>query len=258
LLRVKTYRLADRWLARLLNAVRATHRGLWLGLLDQENLLRATEMTYAAWDGYQAPDHNLSDLYVWEESALAQCYQDCRTLLVGAAGGGRELIALAQRGYQVDGFECTPEMVASSKALLAARGIEATIVAAPPSQVPEAFGIYDGLIMGWGGYMHIIGRHNRIRFLQQFRRHVHPGAPILLSFFARNTESRHFYWVRTVANIVRRLRLSQERVELGDDLERTFDHHFTEDEIATEIAGAGFEMIHFSARPYGYALGRAC
>ena len=64
-------------------------------------------------------------------------------------------------------------------------------------------------------------------------------------------------WVYQIAYFIHRLRRSPYSLELGDDLDGTFDHHFTESEIAEELFAGGFEMVNFSHTPYGHAVARA-
>jgi hypothetical protein len=105
--------------------------------------------------------------------------------------------------------------------------------------------------------MHIGGQDNRVRFLQQLRLHTHPGAPILLSFFTRDPQSQYHKYRFTIAQIVRKIRRSAEAVELGDDLDPTFVHRFTQADIVDELAKGGFQLIYFADHPYGHAVGRA-
>ena len=64
-------------------------------------------------------------------------------------------------------------------------------------------------------------------------------------------------WIFKIASVLRRVRRSNEPVEIGDTLDGTFDHYFTEEEIKAELEAAGFEMIHYAADPFGHAVGRA-
>lgn len=248
----------DRWVNRLVNGLQAIHQGFWLGVLDREALHRVVERQYWAWEKYQAPDYNTSGLRPWEEIVLDRFFSKCRSVLVGGAGGGREIIALSRRGVQVDAFECCQHLVESSRRLLACQGIAVRIIDSLPDQVPEEFGTYDGLIMGWGGYMHIAGSETRVRFLKQFRCHVKPGGPILLSFFRRGGKSSQLHWTFTIARIIRRVCGNREPVELGDTLSGTFDHYFSKEEIQQELQDAGFQLeYYYEEPPYGHAVGRA-
>ena len=51
--------------------------------------------------------------------------------------------------------------------------------------------------------------------------------------------------------------ISTESVELGDDLDPTFVHRFTQAEIADEMKMGGFELVYFREQPYGHAVGLA-
>jgi hypothetical protein len=179
------------------------------------------------------------------------------------AGGGREAIALARRGYEVRGFECNPALVDTAVRLLAAEGVEGRASvsllardAAPPG--PERF---DGLIVGWSAYMLIIGSARRMRFLAGLRERVADGTPLLLSFFTRSDPSPRLRAVARVANALRRA-LRREPVEVGDDLSPNYVHRFTVDEVRREMAQGGFRMIEFHPQgegPYdsGWAVGIA-
>ena len=90
-----------------------------------------------------------------------------------------------------------------------------------------------------------------------FEKHVDAGAPLLVSFFTRGDDSRRLRLTYRIARILRRIRRSNDKVEIGDTLDGTFDHHFTRDEVEKELAAAGFELVVYSATPYGHAVARA-
>jgi hypothetical protein len=212
---------------------------------------------YDRWKLYKSDNHNLAGLFAWETVVIEQYFGDCHSVLIGATGGGREAIALARNGVEVTAFDCQPKLVEAAEALLRAEGLEAQFTIADPDQVPEGLGIYDGLILGWGAYIHIIGKENRVRFLRQFREHIEVGSPLLLSFFVRKADSRKMRFIQSIANTIRRLRRSDERVELGDTLNGTFDHYFSEEEIRNELHAAGFAVEIFEDSPFGHAVGCA-
>jgi len=255
--RENAFLLSDRWMNCLAKGLHALHQGFWLGAFETQTLKHLTERQYTTWERYQSSEYNLSGLFRWEELVLDRFFKECRSILVGASGGGREILALSRRGFDVDAFECSETLRRSSRCLLHREGVKVRIVPSHADAVPEELGIYGGLVMGWGGYTHIIGRNARVLFLRQFRKHVKPGGPLLLSFFARSEQSRRLYWVCKIARLIRVLRGSREVVELGDTLDRTFDHHFTRAEIRKEIEDAGFEFVYFSAVPYAHIVGRA-
>jgi hypothetical protein len=250
------YLTGERWLERCYTGVRAIYLGVWLGLMDRETLHETTERQYIAWPSYSTTEHNASGLHDWEEKVLAEHFGSCRSLLIGAAGGGREMFALFRRGMAVDGFECCGRLAECARGILAEAGVEGRILTARPDEVPEGLGVYDGAIVGWSAYMHIPGRGNRVAFLKQCRDHIRPGGPILLSFFTRPENGREFRWVYAVASAVRRLRRCSDKVELGDKLMGAFEHFFTREEVEGELEEGGFRLESYAERPYGHAVGR--
>ncbi len=235
----------------------AGHEGFWLGLLDHQQLQLAAALHYGElWKKYREPGYNRSGLQGWERAALQAHFSGCRTLLLGAAGGGRELLQLCQLGYEVVAFDCVPALVQESSRLLADQGLRAQVLQAEPDALPQGLGTFDGAVMGWGGYMHIMGQRRRVAFLRQLGRHLQPGAPLLLSFYVREPADRLLPWIRALGNGLRALRGDPERLELGDTLSGTFDHLFSEAELRQELALAGFDTVHFCREPYAHAVGR--
>jgi len=249
---------SNRWATKLITGIRAVHDGFWLGMLDHAALQGLTARQYDGDDSYADDVHNLSGLHHWEIGALDRYFSGCRTLLVGAAGAGREVIGLAGRGFRADGFDCSPKFFERGRSLCQARGVAANFLFAAPGEVPEEAGVYDGLIMGWGGYIHIAGRERRIRFLREFRKHVKAGGPLLISFLSRSGGSGRVKIPFAVARLVRALRLSREPLEMGDTLAGNwFQHEFTEAEIRHELEQAGFRVEYYSGRFGGHAVGIA-
>ncbi len=254
-LRLRLFLLADRSLRRLAGGLQALHQGFWLGVMDRESIHALNRRYYRQLDRYHEPDYNRLGLWEWERRALEAHFADCRTVLVAGAGGGREVLGLCRRGLQVEAFDCSAELVRSCKALLASEALGARILEAEPDEVPEGASACDGALIGWAAYMHIPGRERRIRFLRRIGERLQAGGPLLLSYFVRIPSAGSYPVVRAFGNILRAAR-GAERLELGDTLAGTFDHHFTENEIASELREAGFEPIQFAAEPYGHAVAR--
>jgi hypothetical protein len=172
---------------------------------------------------------------------------------VTSVGGGREVLALQELGYVVDGFECNPGLAEFAKALCEKEGRAAGIILAERDQCPATGSVYDGAVVGWGAYTLIQGRRKRVEFLKQLRAQVEEGAPLLVSFMARVCDSKYLRTVAAVGNLFRAL-AGRERLELGDDLNPIYVHHFNEEEIAAELARAGFTLKSYAAGPYGHAV----
>ncbi len=253
----RLYVRADRFERRVRTALEVVHQGMWLGLMGPESLRGATALYYAGAGKYADRDYNLSGLHPWETDVVRRHFGACRSVLVAAAGGGREAFALERLGLAVTAFDCADGLVSAANALAAAEGLAVRIALAPPDAVPDGPGAFDGAVIGWGGYMHIPGRPRRVAFLGQLRAHLAERAPVLLSFFERQASARRFHAIRAIAAAVRHLRLSREPVELGDTLAGSFDHHFTREELASELAEGGFEAVEFVSTPYAHAVARA-
>ena len=255
--RARAYAEVDATQRRILAALQVIHQGWWLGMLDSRHLDFLAGLQYPRWRQYSDDAYNASGLKGWEAAAVADHFPKVGALLVGAAGGGREVVALTRLGYRVDSFDCVEALVTYSRGALQRMGTTARVHLARPGQVPDGLDHYAGTIVGWGGYMHIPGRAHRIAFLQALRRHVDAGAPLLVSFFTRPGPSRRLDWVWRIARAMRWVRRSRDLVEYGDTLDGTFDHLFTRDEVEQEMAAAGYELVAYAEAPYGHAVGRA-
>jgi len=153
----------------------------WLGILNKENLHLVDEYYYSKlWKKYSTDDYNKAGLYNWEKKAINKYFKKCKRLLVAGAGAGREILALYHMGFDdIDGFECNPKLVEFGNELLKNEKINATIHHVPHDQCPNDSKIYDGIIIGWGTYMLIQGKNNRIAFLRKLRDKARDHSPIL-------------------------------------------------------------------------------
>jgi len=95
---VRLFLFANRWLLRTMVAMQAVHEGLWAGLLSDRSLDALTAYSYAFTPTYFSRQHNQQGLMAWEEAAVQQFFPTSGTVLIGAAGVGREAWALASLG----------------------------------------------------------------------------------------------------------------------------------------------------------------
>lgn len=254
-----TYRLLTlsyRALTTLHSVLRACFAGLWLGLLRPETLLDIDRIYYASAAKYTDSNYNRSGLWAWEREMVRRYFGCCQSLLIVGAGGGREVLALAQLGFETRGLECNRKLVEAANLLLAEEKLPPAVQYAPPNTCPHGGTSYDGLVVGWGAYMLIQGRAQRIALLRSMHAQTLPGAPILISFFSRPPGAKRFLIIAAVGNVLRRL-LGREKLELGDDLEPEYVHYFTQEEVTTELQAGGFKLIFYNPHPYGHAVGIA-
>jgi hypothetical protein len=247
----------------------ACFNGFWLGALRREELHLLDELYY---DGdarvrggndhdYGNDEYNQRGLSSWEREIISRFFPPAGRLLLVGAGGGREVVALQRLGYQVDAFECHPQLVKSANELLGRLALTPSVHLAPRDACPDdprfyRAETYHGLIVGWSAYMLIRGRGRRVALLKQLRARAGEGAPVLISFIPRQGTPRWMRITAWVGNLVARLRFG-DPVEVGDDLVMNFVHRFTREEIESELHEAGFDLIHFGNIEYGHALGVA-
>lgn len=261
---LRVYHLTYRWLASTYHALNALHAflracfaGFWLGVLKRETLLEIDDAFYSRAPQYRADEYNRRGLWSWEDRLVSRYFGSCKRVLVVGAGGGREVLALARRGYEVHGVECNADLVRAANLLLEREALLLPCVRfAPPDTCPDVGAGYDGLIIGWGAYMLIQGRARRVALLRSMRGHVEPGAPLIVSFFFRSPAARRFHVTAVIGNTLRWL-LRRERVELGDALEPEYVHYFTKDQVAAELEEGGFTLGYYSEDGYGHCVGIA-
>jgi SAM-dependent methyltransferase len=239
--------------------LQALFDGVWLGVLGRESLYRIDERFYDRHASYNGDAHNLRGLFGWEEAALDDAFGGCRRLLVLGAGGGREVLALARRGCEADGYECNRALVDYAAEFLPRHGCAATVRYLARDEVPAADAPYDGVIIGWSAYMLIPGRDRRISLLRRLLPLVRPGGPILLSFWTRRGDGVRFRVSAAVANLLR-VPFRRERVETGDALQPNYVHYFTAPELAAELREAGWEPHRYTpagsgSRDSAWAIG---
>ena len=253
---VRVYDASRPIFERSLAAARAVFVGTWLGLLDRGALHATDELYYRRTLSYRDTGYNLSGLFPWEIAAIERHFQDCRSVLVTAAGGGREVVALERRGLDVVAFECNPELAGSANELLSREGLRSRVALAPRDECPVDIPMCDGITIGWTSYTLMQHASTRIRFLKQLSTHVPYDAPVLLSIFPRRKTARYLRTVAGTANVFRMM-LGRRRAEVGDDLAPNFVHHFLESELAAELEAGGFRLVEFSQSGEAYAVARA-
>ena len=257
----RAYAPARRALAKGLGAVQVLFDGIWLGVLGRGDLAVVDEAFYRRHGGAQATyardEHNLSGLSDWEARLVDEHFASGCRVVVTSAGGGREVIALAERGFRVEGFEPNEALVDAGRRLIAERGLGelASLEVSERDAFPAGATESDAVVVGWGSYIHVQGRARRVSLLRAARERLKPGDPLMLSFWER-PGGRYFAAVRTVASAVRALR-GLEPVELGDPIRDTYVHVFTRAEVESDLTQAGFSVVELRGEPYPHAVGKA-
>lgn len=250
---VRFYLASRKALNRMTGLLDAGFIGFWLGALNRGQLHAVSEFAFERRKKYWTDEHNLQGLWEWEREPLERYFQGRRKLLVPAVGAGREILALRRLGYEAIGFDPHPGLVELANRLLDREGMTADVRVAPWDRCPEDDEMYDGVIIGWGGYMHIRGRSKRIAFLRQLRDRVKVGSPVLLSFFVADTNEGTLKFISRIGGLVAYL-MGHEDVEVGDYLAPDYAHYFTRDRLAEELKEGGFDLVFFGTEDYGHAV----
>lgn len=221
-------------------AARGALAGLWLGVLSDDELHALDEAYYDSEGVYRTADWNERGLFGWEHALVGEHFGGGGRVVVLGCGGGREVLALVEAGFDAVGYEPHPALAAYASDLLAAHGHPGRVHGAPRGELPPDSPAADGLIVGWGAYSLVRGRVARVRLLAGARERLRPGAPVLLSCFETSRHGRELHATLGIANAMRRGR-GRGPVELGDTLAPNLVHVFTPAELAGEVAAAGLE-----------------
>ena len=187
--------LATRLIDRSYRAIDRIRSALVLALASDAVLSRFNSLAYSR-DGTYYPQSSefRSYLFPWEEKVVAEYFPRVPArLIIGGAGGGREVLALARMGYDVVAFE--PSAVLADMARRATKGSNVRVYRGGYEDLPRMFpwreqepdgtgnvdSTFDAAILGWGSYSHLRTEDQRIQTLSWFARHVQ--GPILLSFY---------------------------------------------------------------------------
>lgn len=248
------YRRTEPWVRRGLGALRGVFDGLWLGLLSQAQLDVLDGQYYDAKAMYVDDLYNTSGLHTWERRAIDEHFPSGGRIVVTGAGGGREVLALLDRGFDTVGFECNRRLVSYGDALLRRHGYQGRLLWAPRHEWPVGSGHCDAVIVGWGSYTHMPGRGTRLTFLRGARAALPAGGPILLSFWAVHSLTTYLRTVEIIGTMLRHLR-GRPALDPGDALAGTYVHFFTEAQIDAELSAAGFATVTYRDSEYAMAIG---
>lgn len=228
--------------------------GFWMGVMSEESLDWADEIYFTSNKDYVNAGFNLLGLFRWEEVMIKRHFSNVESILLIAAGGGREILALKKMGYKVDSYECNLALLEFGNSLLRKNGITDRIKYLPRNEAPDEIKKYDGIIIGWAAYTHIRGNKRRVMLLRKLAPFLSSKeAPLMLSFLIREKTSRQERLTKFISNFFR-LFTHKEKTELGDRLIPLFAHYFTEAEIKSELSCAKLTVTDYSCIDYGCVI----
>lgn len=165
----------------------------WLSEADREELAAAI---YAGRSEY-APGGSVYErgLFDWERLAISHAaFPRSGTILVPAAGAGREVLPLSRLGYDVIGFDACAELVGSGRTAIREAGSSAVLVEGTFEEFERAVGGAQNrlssilhrrapaaVMIGWTSFSCLTSHEARLGFLRAVRT-LAPTAPVVLSY----------------------------------------------------------------------------
>lgn len=238
-----------RFLKNLTSFLDAFFSGFWLGVMGEKSLDYSDELFYNNNPHYTDDKYNEAGLFEWEKSMIDKHFSKAKTILLIAAGGGRETLALAKLGFGVESYECNTKLIEYGNELLKKNNIPARIKYLPRNTVPEVRN-NDAIIIGWGAYSLIRGNKSRLSFLSELNPFLNKETLLMISFLWMGKRGQRDNIINGVSNFFR-IFSTKHRTEPGDRLVPDFIHYFTDEEIKNEIAQSGLRIIDYYTKDYG-------
>jgi SAM-dependent methyltransferase len=204
------------------------------------------------WEDVAASDAAVAaGLMDWEELFVGRFLTRGGAVLLVGSGPGRDLVALAARGYRVTAVEPARRANQTARRHLAARGLAAEIVEGFFEDVTIE-GTFDAVVFSYCCYSFIPDSRRRVAALRKAAEHLAAGAPIVVSYLT--ARSGHPLLMR-LARATAAISGSDWRPEPGDILHAVdttaprfhYEHAFTADEIEEEARRAGLRPIDHRA-----------
>ena len=183
----------------------------------------------------------------WEADLVTRFIKPQDLVLLVGSGPGRDLVALAGKGYRVTGVEPARRATATARRHLKSRGLSADIIEGFFEDVEVRPKRFDVIIFSYCCYSFIPESGRRIGVLRKAAAHLADRGRIILSYMVHHPG--HPVWVQ-LARMSATISGSDWRPERGDvlhplDATRPFfhyEHPFRPGEIDAEVAAAGLRV----------------
>ncbi len=254
-LRVDWVRRVSHVLGRVAGGIGAVSDGIGFGLLRHGEIDQVVSDYYQSGRSWAEGLHNARGLFGWDQRVAHQLLAANSRILLVAAGGGREVLALTLQGHLVEAYECEPSLVVAANVFLASVGQTVRISHLTRNKAPADGGPVDVVWIGWGAYTHIMDRTTRILFLRGLASRLVSGGKLVVSFWTRDHSGAYYSVCCALANTLR-LVTGGRGAERGDTLQPLFGHCFDRGAIGEELSQAGFVLSHYRSTPYGHAVAK--
>jgi hypothetical protein len=242
-----------------------------LAWIRPEDRAALTSVVYADQEVYLPSGIRFqSGLFAWERRAFdSPLFPRSGRVLLGAAGGGRELNALLERGFSVVAFDPCAPFADAAKTL--ALDVHSTVVQASyadlvnaiegrggPLEVIRGGSPFDAIVLGWGSFSHVMPSSDRLALLRALHT-LSDTAPVLMSFALEPEPGSVPPGKGRVRTALQRLfsALGAPGVsEQGDHFLSNggFFSFLSQDELMKLAFSAGYEVALFQELPYAHAL----
>jgi hypothetical protein len=262
----------DEGVRMLSRAVSIVRDEMLLAFVAPEDRQAVTTAIYDRQTGYVTGGDVFSlGLFEWERRLIATAPfpQPPARLLLGGAGGGREIVSLRKMGYEVWAFEPSTELVRGGQSAIAgengAKLIEGDysdlvrLAHGSPGRL-ESFASqrFDAVIVGWGSLSYVFPHKSRLELLNAIHT-LAPDAPVMLSFIPNVRSSDERGKNAALRRLLRRVlprRGGQGMIEEGEVFMPLggFAWALSGDEVRTLAQSSGYRPIVVETKPYGHAL----
>ena len=218
-------------------------------LADMRGSIRDSWQDFYASDAARAPL-----LLPWEEALYERFIPADSHVLVIGCGSGRDLVAFAERGYQVTGIEPADAAIREARRMLLERTLSASLIEGFFEDATVS-GAFDVVIFSYYCYAFIPVSRRRIEALKKAAGLLTPGGHIVVSHAANILPPRAF--LIRLAQLSGRVFGSDWRLEAGDMVwdNRTirpsysYTHAFQPGELEHEAAAAHLKPVFSETTP---------
>jgi SAM-dependent methyltransferase len=186
-------------------------------------------------------------LDLWERRLYVDLLHPSERVLLVGSGAGRDLLALADLGFDVTGIEPVPELVDLTRSHLARRGTRGTVLGGFVETL-DLHANYDVVLFPFDVYALIPGSASRIATLARLAQHLSPKGRIVIICAGPTDRVPSAIWLTRLSAWLARTDWVPER---GDRLtrdhfgERTvkYEHLFGRGELTRECEAAGLRIV---------------